>query len=124
MKFDMHALLGMTVEFSDDEGSTWQNGQLATSIYSVQDHQTMDQLCYQRPVCHDLVFLREWGPPHPLCSTSFDGGRTWTSEVSGAPVSCPGGLTAYRGRSEQSLYRSNIGCNGDGYSIYRAVTEG
>ena len=41
MKFDMHALLGMTVEFSDDEGNSWQDGQLATSIYSVQDHQTI-----------------------------------------------------------------------------------
>ena len=49
MKFDMHALLGMTVEFSDDEGNSWQNGQLATSIYSVQDHQTIGSALLPAP---------------------------------------------------------------------------
>lgn len=40
MKFDMHALLGMTVEWSDDEGDSWFGPSVATS-YSVQDHQTI-----------------------------------------------------------------------------------
>ena len=41
MKFDMHALLGMTVEWSDDDGATWNGPSVATQIYSVQDHQTI-----------------------------------------------------------------------------------
>ena len=41
MKFDMHALLGMTVEWSDDDGASWNGPSVATQIYSVQDHQTI-----------------------------------------------------------------------------------
>ena len=40
MKFDMHALGGMTVEWSDDEGQSWTGPSIATG-YSVQDHQTI-----------------------------------------------------------------------------------
>ena len=36
MKFDMHALAGMTVEWSDNDGSSWSPPTFATS-YSVQD---------------------------------------------------------------------------------------
>ena len=46
MKFDMHALLGMTVEWSDDEGSSWIGPTVATSLYSVQDHQTIGSSMY------------------------------------------------------------------------------
>ena len=84
MKFDMHALLGMTVEFSDDEGSSWQNGQLATSIYSVQDHQTIGSALL----------------PAPGYAT------TWSFCVNG------------------NLYRGNMGCNGEGYSIYKSSNGG
>ena len=41
MKFDMHALMGMTVEWSDDDGASWNGPSVATQIYSVQDHQTI-----------------------------------------------------------------------------------
>ena len=41
MKFDMHALLGMTVEWSDNEGASWSPPTVATDIRSVQDHQTI-----------------------------------------------------------------------------------
>ena len=40
MKFDMHALGGMTVEWTDDEGASWVGPSVATG-YSVQDHQTI-----------------------------------------------------------------------------------
>ena len=39
MKFDMHALLGMTVETSDDEGETWSPLPTGASGTSIQDHQ-------------------------------------------------------------------------------------
>ena len=35
MKFDMHALLGMTVEWSDDEGDSWFGPSVATSYLSL-----------------------------------------------------------------------------------------
>ena len=127
MKFDMHALLGMTVEFSDDEGGSWQNGQLATSIYSVQDHQTIGSALLPAPGYPTTwSFCVNGNAPHPLCSTSFDGGRTWTSEVSGAPISCQsGGLTAHiEGGVNGNLYRGNIGCDGEGYSIYKSSNGG
>ena len=42
----MHALAGMTVEWSDDEGETWGPFGLASFAtgYSVQDHQTIASL--------------------------------------------------------------------------------
>ena len=128
MKFDMHALLGMTVEWSDNEGESWsQPPTVATSIYSVQDHQTITSAPYPAAF-HDTtwVFCINGNAPHPLCSTSFDGGATWSPEVSGAPLSCQsGGLTAHlEGAPNGNFYRGNIGCSGDGYSIYRSTNGG
>jgi len=128
MKFDMHALLGMTVEWSDNEGESWsQPPTVATSIYSVQDHQTITSAPYPAAL-HETtwVFCINGNAPHPLCSTSFDGGFTWSPEVSGSPVSCQsGGLTAHlEGGPDGNFYRGNPGCSGDGYSIYRSTNGG
>ncbi|MDP7001108.1 MAG: sialidase family protein, partial [Candidatus Poseidoniaceae archaeon] len=128
MKFDMHALLGMTVEWSDDEGDTWsQPPTVATSVYSVQDHQTITSSPYPAAL-HETtwVFCINGNAPHPLCSTSIDGGATWSPEVSGSPINCnSGGLTAHlEGANDGNFYRGNIGCNGDGYSIYRSTNGG
>ena len=127
MKFDMHALLGMTVEWSDNEGGSFSPPTVATSIYSVQDHQTITSAPYPA-VLHDTtwVFCINGNAPHPLCSSSFDGGLTWTPEVSGAPLNCgSGGLTAHlEGAPDGNFYRGNIGCSGDGYSIYRSEDGG
>ena len=128
MKFDMHALLGMTVEWSDNEGESWsQPPTVATSIYSVQDHQTITSAPYPAPL-HETtwVFCINGNAPHPLCSTSFDGGATWSPEVSGAPLNCQsGGLTAHlEGSPDGNFYRGNTGCSGDGYSIYRSTNGG
>ena len=35
MKFDMHALLGMTVEWSDDDGVSWDGPSVATQLLSL-----------------------------------------------------------------------------------------
>ena len=53
MKFDMHALLGMTVEWSDNEGESWTGPSVATG-WSVQDHQTIASSPYPavlHPTC-------------------------------------------------------------------------
>jgi hypothetical protein len=127
MKFDMHALLGMTVEWSDNEGDSFSPPTVATSVYSVQDHQTITSAKYPAAL-HETtwVYCINGNAPHPLCSSSFDGGSTWSPEVSGAPLLCQsGGLTAHlEGGVNGNFYRGNIGCNGEGYSIYRSTDGG
>jgi hypothetical protein len=127
MKFDMHALLGMTVEWSDDEGGSWNGPSVATQIYSVQDHQTiassnMPALAYPTT----WMFCINGNAPHPLCSSSQDGGATWGPETSGAPVTCSsGGLSAHLvGSVDGNFYRGNKGCTGEGYSIFRTSNAG
>ncbi len=87
MKFDMHALLGMTVEWSDDEGASWQGPSVATQVYSVQDHQTIASSNMPAALYETTwMFCINGNAPHPLCSSSQDGGATWGPETSGAPV--------------------------------------
>ena len=127
MKFDMHALLGMTVEWSDNEGASWSPPTVATDIRSVQDHQTITSAPYPAALHPTTwVFCINGNAPHPLCSSSFDGGNTWTPEVSGAPIDCQsGGLTAHlEGGPNGNFYRGNAGCNGEGYAIYRSTNGG
>ena len=79
MKFDMHALAGMTVEWSDNEGESW--FPLLPSVatgWSVQDHQTIASSPYPA-LFHSTtwVFCVNGNYPYPVCSTSNDGGATW-----------------------------------------------
>ena len=129
MKLDMHALAGMTVEWSDDEGETWGPFGLASFAtgYSVQDHQTIASSPYNAAF-HETtwVFCVNGNWQSPLCSTSNDGGLTWGPEVPGAPVNCnSGGLTGHMvGANDGNFYRGNPSCDGEGYSIYRSTNGG
>ena len=129
MKFDMHALAGMTVEWSDDEGETWGPFGLASFAtgYSVQDHQTIASSPYNAAF-HETtwVFCVNGNWQSPLCSTSNDGGLTWGPEVPGAPINCnSGGLTGHMvGANDGNFYRGNPSCDGEGYSIYRSTNGG
>ena len=121
MKFDMHALGGMTVEWSDDEGASWVGPSIATG-YSVQDHQTIASSPYGGILHETLwVFCINGNWPSPLCSASQDGGFTWGPELPGAPLDCQsGGLSAHIiGAENGNFYRGQIGCNGEGYSMYK-----
>lgn len=81
MKFDMHALLGMTVETSDDEGETWSPFPTGASGTSIQDHQTIASSPYPAPLHPTTwVFCINGNWQSPLCSSSFDGGLTWTQQ--------------------------------------------
>ena len=127
MKFDMHALLGMTVEWSDDDGGSWTGPSVATQAYSVQDHQTIassNMPALLHPTTY--MFCINGNAPHPLCSSSQDGGATWSPETSGAPVTCSsGGLSAHLvGSVDGNFYRGNKGCDGEGYSIFRTTNAG
>ncbi len=121
MKFDMHALLGMTVEWSDDEGDSWTGPTVATG-YSVQDHQTIASSPYPAMLHETLwVFCINGNFPFPVCSASQDGGATWGPELPGAPADCQsGGLSAHLiGAENGNFYRGQIGCDGSGYSMYK-----
>ncbi len=126
MKFDMHALLGMTVEWSDDEGESWSPPTVATG-WSVQDHQTIASSPYNA-LLHQTtwVFCVNGNYPYPICSASQDGGATWGPELPGAPVSCnSGGLTGHMiGSNNGNFYRGNPSCDGESYSIYRSTNGG
>ena len=123
---DMHALLGMTVEWSDD-GASWNGPSVATQIYSVQDHQTIAS-SNMPALFHPTtwMFCINGNAPHPLCSSSQDGGATWGPETSGAPVTCSsGGLSAHLvGSIDGNFYRGNKGCTGEGYSVFRTTNAG
>ena len=127
MKFDMHALLGMTVEWSDNDGNSWTGPTVATQVYSVQDHQTIASS--NRPA---IAYQTTWmycingNAPHPLCAASEDGGANWGPEISGAPLTCQsGGLSAHLvGSVDGNFYRGNIGCSGEGYSVFRTTNAG
>jgi len=129
MKFDMHALAGMTVEWSDDEGESWGPLGLASFAtgYSVQDHQTIASSPYNA-LLHETtwVFCVNGNWIAPLCSTSNDGGLTWGPEVPGAPANCnSGGLTGHMvGSNNGNFYRGNPSCDGEGYAIYRSTNGG
>ena len=126
MKFDMHALLGMTVEWSDNEGASWSPPTVATS-YSVQDHQTIASAPYPAALHQTTwVFCINGNWEAPLCSTSFDGGNTWSPEVPGAPLGCgSGGLSAHlEGADDGNFYRGNPSCDAAGYAIYKSDDGG
>ena len=128
MKFDMHALTAMTVETSDDEGETWSLLPTPATGTSVQDHQTIASSPYPTPFHPTTwVFCINGNWQSPLCSSSFDGGITWTQQVPGAPLNCgSGGLTGHiMGSENGNFYRGNRGCDGgEGYSIYRSTDGG
>jgi len=128
MKFDMHVLAGMTVEWSDNEGETWTPLPTGATGTSIQDHQTIASSPYPAPLHPTTwVFCINGNWQSPLCSSSFDGGLTWTQEVPGAPLNCnSGGLTGHiMGSENGNFYRGNRGCDGgEGYSIYRSTNGG
>jgi len=126
MKFDMHALLGMTVEWSDDEGASWSPPTPAGG-WAVQDHQTIASSPYSASLHPTTwVYCINGGYPFPMCSASSDGGNSWGPELPGAPLDCnSGGLTAHLVGSENgNFYRGNPGCDGTGYSIFRSDDGG
>ncbi|MBJ09642.1 MAG: hypothetical protein CMB63_06515 [Euryarchaeota archaeon] len=127
MKFDMHALLGMTVEWSDNEGGSWFGPSVATG-WSVQDHQTIASSPYPA-FAHPTtwVFCVNGNYPYPVCSASNDGGVTWGPELPGTPSNCEsGGLTGHMvGSDNGNFYRGHRGCDGgEGYSVYRSTDGG
>ena len=82
VKFDMHALTAMFVEYSDDDGQTWSIPFTADGYYSPQDHQSIaSTLDVEGMSSYETiyVFCINTGSSAlgPQCSRSMDGGHTW-----------------------------------------------
>jgi len=133
MKFDMHALAGMTVEYSDNDGASWSLATPASGAYTPQDHQTIasvpDPPNWVGPISHPTVWVfcintGAQGPIGSQCDTSFDGGTTWEGQVPGHPLSTQcAGLTGHLiGANDGAIYRGNPSCGGP--AAYRSLDGG
>ncbi len=135
VKFDMHALLGMTVEISDDEGETWEFFERSlASGYTPQDHQTIASTPYDFPgslypttyVFSINTGLQGGGVGGSYGCTSLDGGQTWDAEkphyeIGQSPAS---GLSGHLVGSENGyIYRGQPAGNYDP-AMYRSTDGG
>ena len=130
VKFDMHALTAMFVEYSDDDGQTWSIPFSAEGYYSPQDHQSIasmpdvDGIGFYDTI---YVFCINTGSSAagPQCSRSLDGAHTWDLQRPGYPTGTPqcSGLHGHlAGSNDGAIYRGNPSC--DGPAVYRSVDGG
>jgi hypothetical protein len=134
MKFDMHALAGMTVEYSDDDGNSWQTSAPTSGVYTPQDHQTIASTpippdYFGPPLQYDTVWVYcintgAQGPIGSQCETSWNGGESWDGQVIGHPTSTQcAGLTGHLvGANDGHIYRGNPSC--DGPAAFRSSDGG
>ncbi len=136
VKFDMHALLGMTLEYSDNEGDSW-IGPIPVTGESPQDHQTIASTPvpdgYPFPVAYPTIFvysintgLQGGGVGGSYGENSFDGGHTWNHpevphyEVGKPPAS---GLSGHLvGSEDGAIYRGQPAQGGP--AAYRSLDGG
>ena len=136
VKFDMHALLGMTFEYSDNEGDTW-SPPVAVTGESPQDHQTIASM----PPPDDFPFITTYptiyvysintglqggGVGGSYGENSFDGGTTWNHpevphyEIGKSPAA---GLSGHLvGANNGYIYRGQPSSGGP--AAYRSTDGG
>ena len=130
VKFDMHALTAMFVEYSDDDGSSWSIPLSAEGYYSPQDHQSIASMLDVNGIgFHDTIYVfcinTGASAVGPQCSRSLNGGVTWDVQRPGYPIGTPqcSGLHGHvAGGSDGSVYRGNPSC--DGPAVYRSLDGG
>ena len=123
MKFDMHALLGMTVEWSDDEGASW-NGPSVATASTLSKTTKPSRARNMEALLHPTtwMFCINGNAPHPLLvqprRRRHVGPRT-----SGAPVTCSsGGLSGSSGRQRgRQLLPRQQGMHGERHSVFRTT---
>jgi len=132
--FDMCGTLsGFCISYSDDDGATWMTTSVATGESSALDHQSLafapageglptvgypDVLAFC--VNRGESGLGSW------CSTSRDGGISWTPLLPGYPQGTPqcSGLSGHvKGAADGRFYRGNLACGGLA-GIYRSDDGG
>lgn len=130
VKFDMHALTAMFVEYSDDDGQTWSIPFSAEGYYSPQDHQSIASMPDVNGIgFHDTIYVfcinTGSSAAGPQCSRSLDGAHTWDLQRPGYPTNTPqcSGLHGHlAGSVDGAIYRGNPSC--DGPAVYRSVDGG
>jgi hypothetical protein len=121
VKFDMHALTAMFVEYSDDDGETWSTPFPVEGYYAPQDHQSIASMPHENALVGDVVYVYCINTGSPAlgaqCSRSLDGGHTWDPQRIGYPTEsfgnqCSGLHGHVAGGSDGSIYRGNPSCEG------------
>ena len=121
VKFDMHALTAMFVEYSDDDGETWSVPFPVEGYYAPQDHQSIASMPHENALVGDVVYVYCINTGSPAlgaqCSRSMDGGHTWDPQRIGYPTEsfgnqCSGLHGHVAGGSDGSIYRGNPSCEG------------
>ena len=119
VKFDMHALTAMWVEYSDDAGDSWSPPFTAYGYYTPQDHQSIASMPDTNGIGFNeviYVFCINTGTSilGPQCSRSLDGGHTWDLQQPGSPLStqCSGLHGHLTGAVDGWIYRGNPSCEG------------
>ena len=121
VKFDMHALTAMFVEYSDDDGETWSTPFPVEGYYAPQDHQSIASMPHSNAIVGDVVYVYCINTGSPAagaqCSRSLDGGHTWDAQQIGYPTEsfgnqCSGLHGHVAGGSDGWVYRGNPSCEG------------
>ncbi len=121
VKFDMHALTAMFVEYSDNDGETWSTPFPVEGYYAPQDHQSIASMPHGNAIVGDVVYVYCINTGSPAlgaqCSRSLDGGHTWDAQQIGYPTEsfgnqCSGLHGHVAGGSDGSIYRGNPSCEG------------
>ena len=138
IKFDMHALLGMSMEYSDDEGDTWATlfTKPVSGLYTPQDHQTIASMppppghpgaLYPTIYVYSInTGLQGGGVGGSYGSFSIDGGQTWSPEephyeIGKSPAS---GLSGHLvGANDGKIYRGQPAGNYQP-AMYRSTDGG
>ena len=132
VKFDMHVLAAMFVEYSDDDGETWSIPYTVEGYYQPQDHQSIASMPVPdgTTAFHEVLYIycinTGSSANGPQCSRSIDGGRTWDVQRPGYPIEsypqCSGLHGHVAGGSDGSVYRGNPSCEGP--AVYRSLDGG
>ncbi len=132
VKFDMHVLAAMFVEYSDNDGDSWSVPFTVEGYYQPQDHQSIASMPAPAGVTafHEVIYVYCINTGSPAngaqCSRSLDGGHTWDVQQPGYPIErypqCSGLHGHVAGGSDGSVYRGNPSC--DGPAVYRSLDGG
>ena len=130
VKFDMHALTAMFVEYSDDGGDSWSVPFSAEGYYSPQDHQSIASMPDVGGIgFYETIYVfcinTGLSTAGPQCSRSLNGGQAWDVQRPGYPVGvvqCSGLHAHLVGSPDGAVYRGNPSC--DGPAVYRSVDGG
>ena len=132
VKFDMHALAAMFVEYSDNDGDTWSIPYPVEGYYVTQDHQSIASMPPPPGVTafHDVIYVYCINTGSPAlgaqCSRSLNGGLSWDIQRLGYPSSsfpqCSGLHGHVAGGIDGAVYRGNPSCEGP--AVYRSLDGG